>query len=38
MDVLTYSDTRANLADFMDKVVRDKTPGVVTRQKSTRRW
>jgi antitoxin YefM len=33
MDVLTYSDTRANLADVMDKVVRDKTPVVVTRQK-----
>lgn len=33
MDVLTYSDTRANLANVMDKVVRDKTPVVVTRQK-----
>ena len=33
MDVLTYSDTRANLADVMDIVVRDKTPVVVTRQK-----
>jgi len=33
MDVLTYSDTRANLADVVDKGVRDKTPGVVTQQK-----
>jgi antitoxin YefM len=33
MDVLTYSDTRANLSEVMDKVVRDKSPVVVTRQK-----
>ncbi len=34
MDVLTYSDTRANLKAVMDRVVRDKTPVVVTRQKA----
>ncbi|TWS93367.1 type II toxin-antitoxin system Phd/YefM family antitoxin [Reyranella sp. CPCC 100927] len=34
MDVLTYSDTRANLKDVMDRVVRDKTPVVITRQKA----
>ncbi len=33
MDVLTYSDTRANIAEVMAKVVRDKAPVVVTRQK-----
>ena len=34
MDVLTYSDTRANLKEVMDRVVRDRTPVVVTRQKA----
>ena len=34
MDVLTYSDTRANLKAVMDRVVRDRTPVVVTRQKA----
>jgi antitoxin YefM len=34
MDVLTYSDTRANLKDVMDRVVNDKRPVVVTRQKA----
>jgi antitoxin YefM len=33
MDVVTYSDTRANLKAVMDRVVKDKTPVVVTRQK-----
>ena len=34
MDVLTYSDARANLKDVMDRVVADRTHVVVTRQKS----
>lgn len=34
MDVLTYSDARANLKDVMDRVVGDKTHVVVTRQKA----
>lgn len=34
MDVLTYSDTRANLKDVMDRVVNDRRPVVVTRQKA----
>jgi antitoxin YefM len=34
MDVLTYSDTRANLKAVMDKVVEDRTPVVITRQKA----
>ena len=33
MDVLSYSDTRANLKRVMDKVVEDRSPVVVTRQK-----
>ena len=33
MDVLSYSDTRANLKQVMDKVVDDRSPVVVTRQK-----
>jgi antitoxin YefM len=32
MNVLTYSDTRANLKTVMDKVVDDRAPVVVTRQ------
>ncbi|HEX6660948.1 MAG TPA: type II toxin-antitoxin system prevent-host-death family antitoxin [Sphingomicrobium sp.] len=34
MDVLTYSDARANLKDLMDRVVADMTQIVVTRQKA----
>jgi antitoxin YefM len=34
MDVLTYSDTRANLKEVMDRVVEDRTPVVITRQKA----
>ena len=34
MNVLTYSDTRANLKDVMDRVVEDHTTVVVTRQKA----
>jgi antitoxin YefM len=34
MDVLTFTDTRANLKEVMDKVVKDHAPVVVTRQKS----
>jgi antitoxin YefM len=34
MDVVTYSDARANLKDVMDRVVNDRTHVVVTRQKS----
>lgn len=34
MDVLTYSDTRANLKDVMDRVVDDRSPVVITRQKA----
>jgi antitoxin YefM len=31
MDVLTYSDTRANLKEVMDRVVEDRAPVVITR-------
>lgn len=34
MDVLTYSDARANLKGVMDRVVQDRTQVVVTRQKA----
>jgi antitoxin YefM len=34
MDVLTYSDARANLKGVMDRVVADRTQVVITRQKS----
>ncbi len=34
MDVMTYSDTRANLKEVMERVVADRTPVVVTRQKA----
>lgn len=34
MDVISYSDTRANLKAVMDRVVEDRTPVVVTRQKA----
>ena len=33
MNVLSYSDTRANLKKVMDQVVQDRTPVVVTRQR-----
>lgn len=32
MDVLSYSDARANLKQLMDRVVNDKTQVVVTRR------
>ena len=32
MDVLSYSETRANLKAVMERVVNDRTPVVVTRQ------
>ena len=34
MDVLTYTDARANLKELMDRVVEDMTQVVVTRQKA----
>ena len=34
MDVLTYSETRARLKEVMDRVVADRRPVVVTRQKA----
>ena len=34
MNVLSYSDTRANLKDVMDRVVEDRAPVVITRQKA----
>lgn len=34
MDVLTFTDTRANLKDVMDRVVEDHTPVLVTRQRA----
>ena len=34
MDVLTYSDARANLKAVMDRVADDHTPVVITRQKA----
>jgi antitoxin YefM len=34
MDVLTYTDARANLAGVMDRVVDDRTHVIVTRQKA----
>lgn len=33
MDVLTYSDTRANLKEVMDRVVEDRAPVIVTRKR-----
>lgn len=33
MDVVTYSDARANLKDVMDRVVADRSPTVATRRK-----
>lgn len=34
MDALTFTDTRANLKDVMDRVVNDHAPVLVTRQKA----
>ena len=34
MDVLSYSETRARLKEVMDRVVADRQPVVVTRQKA----
>lgn len=34
MDVLSYSDARATLKDVMDRVVNDRAPVVITRQKA----
>jgi antitoxin YefM len=34
MEVLSFTDTRRNLKDVMDRVVKDHTPVVVTRQKA----
>lgn len=34
MDVVTYSDARANLKGLMDRVIGDRTQVVVTRQKA----
>ena len=34
MDVLTYSDARANLKGVMDRVIENRTQVVVTRQKA----
>lgn len=34
MEVMSYSDTRAHLKEVMDRVVDDRTPVVVTRQKA----
>jgi antitoxin YefM len=34
MNVLTYSETRANLKDVMDRVVSDRSPVIVSRQRS----
>ncbi len=34
VDVLSYSDTRANLKAVMDRVVEDRAPVVITRQKA----
>jgi antitoxin YefM len=33
-DILSFSDTRANLKAVMDKVVEDRAPVVITRQKA----
>jgi antitoxin YefM len=34
MDVLSYSETRARLKEVMDRVVEDRSPVVITRQKA----
>ena len=33
MDVISYSDTRAHLKEVMDRVVEDRAPIVISRQK-----
>jgi antitoxin YefM len=33
MDVLSYTDTRAHLKEVMDRVVADRAPVVISRQK-----
>jgi len=33
MDVMTYSDTRANLKSVMDRVVEDRMPVVIARKR-----
>ncbi len=33
MDVMTYTDARANLREVMDLVVADKSPVIISRQK-----
>jgi antitoxin YefM len=33
MDVLTYSDTRANLKDVLDRVVENRSPVVIARKR-----
>lgn len=34
MDVLSYSDTRANLKNVMDRVVEDRSPVIIARRKA----
>lgn len=34
MDVLSYSEARANLKDVMDRVVEDRAPVMITRQEA----
>ena len=34
MNVLSYSETRARLKEVMDRVVEDRSPVVITRQKA----
>ncbi len=34
MDVISYSDTRAHLKEVMDRVVADRAPVVISRQKA----
>lgn len=33
MDVITYTDARANLKDVMDRVIQDRSEVIVTRRK-----
>jgi antitoxin YefM len=34
MDVISYSDTRAHLKEVMDRVVQDRAPVIISRQKA----
>lgn len=34
MDVISYSDTRAHLKEVMDRVVEDRAPVIISRQKA----